>query len=49
MFSTIKSIIAHFRPFQEHFLIVVFNEFTNYSHFFIGQNTLLFYDCITIS
>ncbi len=29
LFSTIKAITAHFRPFQEHFLIVVFYEFTN--------------------
>lgn len=49
LFSTIKAIIAHFRPFQEHFLIVVFYEFTNDSQFFIRQNALLFYDGITIS
>ncbi len=35
LFSTIKAIITHFRPFQEHFLIVVFYEFTNDSQFFI--------------
>ena len=49
LFSTIKAIITHFRPFQEHFLIVVFYEFTNDSQFFIRQNALLFYDGITIS
>lgn len=48
LFSTIKAIIAHFRPFQEHFLIVVFYEFTHDSQFFIRQNALLFYDGITI-
>ena len=47
LFSTIKAIIAHFRPFQEHFLIVVFYEFTNDSLILLLQKILLL--CLIIN
>ena len=43
LFSTIKAIIAHFRPFQEHFLIVVFYEFTNDSLILLLQKKIFYY------
>ena len=47
LFSTIKASIAHFRPFQEHFLIVVFYEFTNDSLILLLQKILLL--CLIIN
>ncbi len=47
LFSTIKAIIAHFRLFQEHFLIVVFYEFTNDSLILLLQKILLL--CLIIN